>query len=175
MKSANFFEYNGHKFTGVILMDNGEFRVAGETVGVKLWGRDAVVQLAPRICKADSKGSVHITDVDGVSVRISVNKALYEAFGIDYKGRRGRCVKPDSKPSEKRSNSRLAIGARTYIAQLKDGRQIGHYNSLKACERYTGISRDELVAAINGDVKTVDGFVFEVRERQKATEPGKMW
>ena len=36
MKAMNFLEYNGHKFTGVILMDNGEFRVAGETISMKL-------------------------------------------------------------------------------------------------------------------------------------------
>lgn len=174
MKVANFLEYNGHKFTGVIIMDNGEFRVAGETVSMKLWGRDAIVTLAPRICTADGRGSVHIADVEGTSVCISVNKALYEAFGIDYKGRRGRCAKPDSKPSEKRKG-RMAIGGRTYIAQLKDGKRICRYNSLKEAERCTGISRDELMAAIDGDVKTVDGFVFEIRERQKVTEPGKMW
>lgn len=34
MKAMNFLEYNGHKFTGVILMDNGEFRVAGETISL---------------------------------------------------------------------------------------------------------------------------------------------
>lgn len=175
MKVANFLEYNGHKFTGVILMDNGEFRVAGETISMKLWGRDAIVQLAPRICTANDRGSVHIADVEGTSVCISVNKALYETFGIDYKGRRGRCDKPGSTPSKKRPKNRLTIGARTYIAQLKDGKRIGRYNSLKECERYTGISRDELIAVIDGDVKTVDGFVFEVRERQKVTEPGKMW
>lgn len=174
MKAMNFLEYNGHKFTGVILMDNGEFRVAGETIGMKLWGRDAIVQLAPRICTADGRGSVHIADVEGTSVCISVNKALYETFGIDYKGRRGRCIKPDSKPSEKRKG-RMAIGGRTYIAQLKDGKRICRYNSLKEAERCTGISRDELMAAIDGDVKTVDGFTFEIRERQKVTEPGKMW
>ena len=122
MKVANFLEYNGHKFTGVIIMDSGEFRVAGETISMKLWGRDAIVQLAPRICTADGRGSVHIADVEGTSVCISVNKALYEAFGIDYKGRRGRCIKPDSKPSEKRKG-RMAIGGRTYIAQLKDGKE----------------------------------------------------
>lgn len=175
MKVANFLEYNGHKFTGVILMDNGEFRVAGETISMKLWGRDAIVQLAPRICTANDRGSVHIADVEGTSVCISVNKALYETFGIDYKGRRGRCDKPGSTPSKKRPKSRMAIGARTYIAQLKDGKRIGRYNSLKQCERLTGISRDELIAAIDGDVKTVDGFTFEIRERQKVTEPGKMW
>lgn len=175
MKVANFLEYNGHKFTGVILMDNGEFRVAGETISMKLWGRDAIVQLAPRICTANDRGSVHITDVEGTSVCISVNKALYETFGIDYKGRRGRCDKPGSTPSKKRPKSRMAICARTYIAQLKDGKRIGRYNSLKQCERLTGISRDELIAAIDGDVKTVDGFTFEIRERQKVTESGKMW
>ena len=37
MKVANFLEYNGHKFTGVLIMDNGEFRVAGETISMKLW------------------------------------------------------------------------------------------------------------------------------------------
>lgn len=174
MKVTNFLEYNGHKFTGVILMDNGEFRVAGETISMKLWGRDAIVTLAPRICTANDRGSVHIADVEGASVCISVNKALYEAFGIDYKGRCGRCIKPDSKPSEKRKG-RMAIGGRTYIAQLKDGKMIGRYNNLKEAERCTGISRDELMAAIDGDVKTVDGFVFEIRERQKVTEPGKMW
>lgn len=175
MKVANFLEYNGHKFTGVILMDNGEFRVAGETISMKLWGRDAIVQLAPRICTANDRGSVHIADVEGTSVCISVNKALYETFGIDYKGRRGRCDKSGSTPSKKRPKSRMAIGARTYIAQLKDGKRIGRYNSLKQCERLTGISRNELIAAIDGDVKTVDGFTFEIRERQKVTEPGKMW
>lgn len=58
MKVTNFLEYNGHKFTGVILMDNGEFRVAGETISMKLWGRDAIVTLAPRICTANDRGSV---------------------------------------------------------------------------------------------------------------------
>ena len=77
MKAMNFLEYNGHKFTGVILMDNGEFRVAGETISMKLWGRDAIVQLAPRICTANDRGSVHIADVEGKSVCISANKALY--------------------------------------------------------------------------------------------------
>ena len=174
MKTANFLEYNGHKFTGIILMDNGEFRVAGETVSMKLWGRDAIVTLAPRICTANERGSVRIADVEGTSVCISVNKALYETFGIDYKGRRGRCDKPGSKPSKKRSNSRLAIGARTYIAQLKAGKRIGRYNSLKECQRLTGISRDELMAAIDSGM-AVDGFTFEVRQRQKVTEPGKVW
>lgn len=174
MKAMNFLEYNGHKFTGVILMDNGEFRVAGETISMKLWGRDAIVQLAPRICTANDRGSVHIADVEGTSVCISVNKALYETFGIDYKGRRGRCAKPDSKPSKERSKSRLAIGARTYIAQLKDGKRIFRYNSLKTCEHCTGISRQELMAALDSGM-TIDGFTFEVRERQKVTEPGKMW
>ena len=175
MKAKNFLEYNGHKFTGVILMDNGEFRVAGETISMKLWGRDAIVQLAPRICTANDRGSVHIADVEGTSDCISVNKALYETFGIDYKGRRGRCAKPNSTPSKERSKSRLAIGARTYIAQLKDGKRICRYNSLKECQRCTGISRADQMAAIDGDVKTVDGFTFEIRERQKVTEPGKMW
>ena len=174
MKVANFFEYNGHKFTGVIIMDNGEFRVSAETVSMKLWGRDAIVQLAPRVCTANSRGSVRIMDVDGVQVNISVNKALYETFGIDYKGRRGRCAKPDSKPSKSRSRNRLAIGARTYIVQFKDGVRICRYNSLKTCEHCTGISRQELMAALDSGM-AVDGFTFEVRERQKATEPGKMW
>lgn len=174
MKAMNFLEYNGHKFTGVILMDNGEFRVAGETISMKLWGRDAIVQLAPRVCTANDRGSVHIADVEGTSVCISVNKALYETFGIDYKGRRGRCAKPGSTPSKERSKSRLAIGARTYIAQLKDGKRICRYNSLKTCEHCTGISRQELMAALDSGM-AVDGFTFEVRERQKVTEPGKMW
>lgn len=185
MEVKKFEKYNKHTFTGVTIADNGEFEIKPKTVRMNMWGRGATIILDPRVCTADENGRVHLVDDNGKQACICVKKALHQVFGTEYKrehkvthkGYNGNVHaqmsgmrKPRKSPF---ANGRKGISQNNILAQFSDGLLVGIYRSMKDCERLTGISREDVIKALNGEIESVNGYTFKIMERAELRQMRK--
>lgn len=184
MEIKKFDRYNGHTFTGITIADNGEFEVKPKTIRMNMWGRGATVILDPKICKADENGRVSLVDDNGKQVCVCVKKALHIAFGTEYKKtykkrterpatvyeQMSKMRKPRQSPF---ANGRKGINQKNIVAQFSEGLLVGTYRSMKDCERLTGIKREDVIKALNGEIESVNGYTFKIMERAELRQMRK--
>lgn len=184
MEVKKFEKYNKHTFTGVTIADNGEFEIKPKTIRMNMWGRGATIILDPKVCTADENGRVHLTDDNGKPVTICVKKALNQAFGTEYKRehkahrstytgiheKMNAMRKPRKSPF---ANGRKGINQKNIVAQFSEGLLVGIYRSMKDCERLTGISREDVIKALNGEIESVNGYTFKIMERAELRQMRK--
>lgn len=184
MEIKKFDRYNGHTFTGITIADNGEFEVKPKTIRMNMWSRGATVILDPKVCTADENGRVHLIDDNGKQVCVVVKKALNIAFGIEYKKTyKKRTERPATVCEQMRAmrkprqspfaNGRKGINQQNIVAQFSEGLLVGVFRSMKDCERLTGIKREDVIKALNGEIESVNGYTFKIMERAELRQMRK--